>query len=394
MRILLVTNTPAGVSGYSNQARVFLPRWQALGHEVAVLPYFGVEGAIHDWRGIPLYPKFREPFGGDVVAAHAAHFQADIVMTLTDSWVYGNPQIWGHHRVVMWAPVDHDPIPPGVVQALRGCERPIAYSRYGEQQMKLAGLDPWYVPHGIETNSHTPGDQAAARAKLGLPQDRFIVGMVCVNRDWGKRKALDKNLQAFAAFHQQHPDALLYLHTDTGMNGGDGLPLGPLLVGLGINDHVHFPPQYQANVIGLDDAYMVDAYRAMNVLLAASIGEGFGIPTVEAQSCGTRVIVGDWCASSELCFDGWKIPKEYAEREWSRQQAWTYDPHIGAIYAALEQAYQAERVPSDKARAGALPYDADLVNERYWRPTFEALADVPSLPARLLTVVRAEEVAA
>ena len=37
MRILLVTNTPAGVSGYSNQARVFLPRWQALGHEVAVL---------------------------------------------------------------------------------------------------------------------------------------------------------------------------------------------------------------------------------------------------------------------------------------------------------------------------------------------------------------------
>ncbi len=57
---------------------------------------------------------------------------------------------------------------------------------------------------------------------------------------------------------------------------------------------------------------MVDAYNAMDVLTNVALGQGFGIPILEAQACGTPVIVGDWTSMSELCFAGWKVAKEEA----------------------------------------------------------------------------------
>ena len=42
------------------------------------------------------------------------------------------------------------------------------------------------------------------------------------------------------------------------------------------------------------------------------MGEGFGVPIIEAQACGTPVITGDWTAMSEITRTGLAIPKEDA----------------------------------------------------------------------------------
>ena len=103
-----------------------------------------------------------------------------------------------------------------------------------------------------------------------------------------------------------------------------------------------------------------------DVLLCTSRGEGFGIPVIEAQACGTRVIVSDWTAQPELCGDGWLVQ---TQPEWDpMQDSWFATPLVGSIVDALKSAYAAGGGHSDKAVEWSAEYEADYVFEKYWKP--------------------------
>jgi len=72
--------------------------------------------------------------------------------------------------------------------------------RLREQVMRETGLGPERassVPTGIDLERFAPGDRRSARARLGLPQDAFIVGIVATLRSWkGHRYLVDAVAQA------------------------------------------------------------------------------------------------------------------------------------------------------------------------------------------------------
>ena len=127
-------------------------------------------------------------------------------------------------------------------------------------------------------------------------------------------------------------------------------------------------------------------YNAMDVHLLVSMGEGFGIPILEAQAAGTPVIVGDWTSMPELCFSGWMVGQSEAMRYWTPLAAWQWIPMEGAICDRLLEAYgqrDNERM-REAARQGALAYDADAVTERYWEPVLRRYeAEIASEGARV-----------
>jgi FkbM family methyltransferase len=389
LKILWHSVAPWAPTGYGTQTGIFTPRIRDMGHDVALSVYYGLQGSMLDWHGMTCYPSYSAPYGADVIVPHALkHFGAEncrsmeeastrgLILTLGDVWTFESPLL-DQLCVGAWVPVDHLDVPQvvagwfGVMGAI-----PIAMSRHGEDALHRAGLNPLYVPHGIDTTVFRPGDQAAAREATGLPADAFIVGMVANNigRD-GNRKAFSEQIAAFAELRRRHTDAMLMLHTD--VDQPQGMRLRPFL-------EEHLPPgSYLYSDIytyrkGISPAGVADIYRAADVLTNCSYGEGFGIPVVEAQACGTPVVVTDATAMAELCGSGWKVGWE---RMWHDSQGgWAAVPRIGDIADAYEQAYEKARDESMRVQAYAFAqdYDADVVAEKYWRPvlaTFEGLLE-------------------
>lgn len=375
MKILWCSNASWAPTGYGVQTKLFLPRLRKLGHQMAGHFFWGLQGGlIHD-GDIPLYPAGRHGFGQDVIVNHARHFGADIVISLMDAWVCAADQYPSDIRFCPWYPVDMRPLPAAVERQVRHAFQPIVFSRFGEQMSREAGLDPLYVPHGVDCGSFKPVPRNEARAKIGFHPDKFIVGIVAANKGYPSRKCFPENIRAFAELARKHDDVQLHIHTQSLLGEEQGMNIQELCQREGILDRCTFADQYLMG-LGFDDGYMAHLYSSFDVLNAVSMGEGFGVPTLEAQACGLRVIVGEWAASKELLGDGWGIPDErgncvevytpIAGNQWL--------PHWEAIYERLEAAYAARTTEhSETARKFALPYDADNVAQFYWKPALETI---------------------
>jgi len=379
MRINWFSNSPAATTGYGVQTKLFVPRLaKLLDKGISVTAFFGVQSGVLNINGIKVYPNFKHPYGQDVIGAHAQWDQADAVVTLVDAWVIQNENIelpW-----FPWFPIDHEPMPANVLAKVRQAAKPIVMSKFGKRTAEQVGLDVWYAPHGVDTKVFKPLDRKEAREHLKWPQDKFIVGMVAANKDNPSRKAFHEQIAAFAALHAAHPDTMLYLHTDDGTHGGNGVDLIKFIrrMGLVIGEDVMICDQYM-NGLGFPDAYMVDAYNGMDVLTNVAMGEGFGIPILEAQACGTPVIVGDWTSMSELCFAGWKVDKAEALPVYHDFfDAFQWQAVSSAIADRMELAYAAKGDGElrNKARRGALPYDADDVTRQYWKPIIREMEEI------------------
>ena len=132
---------------------------------------------------------------------------------------------------------------------------------------------------------------------------------------------------------------------------------------------VFLPDQYQ-KFVGYPEDWMSAMYSSLDVHLLASMGEGFGIPTLEAQACGCPVIVGDWTASGELCFSGQKIDKKDALKFLTGIASYQYIPHTKQIERALEEE---RKNPSSRetARKYAEEYSIDNIAEKHLTPIFK-----------------------
>lgn len=384
-RILWYSNAPFTPTGYGMQTAQVVERLKRDQHEVAIAANYGLQGAETSWNGTRIYPSGLSPYSDDVLAAHAQHWASEsslpnLVIILFDVWALKNPGIDRIPKIAAWAPIDHQPAPPEVAIWLRKPNvMPIAMSRFGSDMMTSEKIEHLYVPHAVEkvfqpTHSiiDAAGKKITGRDIMGITDDRFVVMMNAANK--GKtppRKCFGENLLAFGMFAKNHPDAILYMHTEQSDATG-GVDLKLLASACGIKDEqIRFVDQY-AYRMNLPQSALAAIYTSADVLLATSAGEGFGVPVIEAQACGTRVIVSNATAQPELVGDGWTIN---VQPMWDAfQHSWFFTPRIGEIVQALEEAYERDRSPSKQATDFAAQYDADRVYAEHWRPALDRLA--------------------
>jgi glycosyltransferase involved in cell wall biosynthesis len=380
------SNAPWAPTGYGGQTAQVIRRLRDDGHDVAVASNYGQMASVTEWEGIPVFPGGAERYSTDLVdAVHRAHLDGrpGWLITLYDVWVLADAG--AGHRVASWVPVDHKPAPPKVAEWCRG-HRTIAMSRYGQQALAAADVAAAYVPHGIETSVFRPRP-SDFRKRHGIPEDAFLVVINAANNDKDpSRKAWPDMLLVLAAMMRRHPDVWVYAHADVTRPAGLHLPGYMVVAGVPSERVVLADPiQYRLGTYTADD--LAEAYSAGDVLLATSLGEGFGLAVPEAMACGTPAIVTDATAQPELVGDtGWRVPWQHL-----------YDAHQGAfwclplhpeMFAALLEAYgekgtQAAADRSAAAIAKAQEYDADRVYAEHWRPLLRSMeAELEERPKR------------
>ena len=362
--------------------------------------WFGLSGGVHQVDGHTVYPAGTDPCGNDIIGAHTRNHRANIVITLIDAWVIGGTGAKVAPALFLpWFPVDHDPVPQKVLDAIADAYLPLTYSKHGAAELTRVGVKNTYIPHGIEPNTYRVLEpdivQRFRREVLKAPSHLTV--MVAANKGFPDRKAFQVQVRAWADFARDKPGARLYIHTEP-TTLYQGVDFAALLANLGIADKVMFPDRYQYHN-GYPAEYMALIYNNADAFLGATMAEGFGIPIIEAQACGAPVVVSDFTAMPELVRWGYKI--QPADLVWTQLNSWQCWPDVHGIREALEELYGqwhangdkwpvAQRLRAQDAIHGE--YSWDVIVAEHWAPLMAKLAQVTGGAAPTVATMPAHEV--
>ncbi len=166
------------------------------------------------------------------------------------------------------------------------------------------------IPLGVDLGQFQPGDQRAARGRLGLPVDERIV--LAVGRI-EPLKGLDVLIQSLSAMSHAEQVGLYII-------GGDERArpefdrLAAIARVFGVEDRVHF-------LGARPHEDLPDYYRAADVVAVPSFYESFGLVAVEAMASGTPVVASRVGGLASTVVDGrtgyliaWRCPEPFAEK--------------------------------------------------------------------------------
>jgi len=373
-RILWHGVAPWHPTGYGQQAAIWTRKLRDAGHDIAI----GAQGGnnncvISKWEDIDVYPSTLELEAVTLVTHHTIkHFKPDLIITNYDCWQMGPGVIFKPYKTLAWIPIDTDIFQAGPNARRTGGvaygdrlwlsqsdAKPIAMSKHGQRMLKEAGYAAPMIPHGIDTRQAwtPPEDRGKVKQDWNLDPDTFLVVLSGTNID-PHRKSFSEQLTAFAKFHYKHPNSAMIIHTQ--MHTPNSLNIPDLIDGRGLS----FP-----TVQIIDQGFMYtgmfpqpalrDLYGAADVVMAASHGEGFGLAAVEAQACGTPVILARGHTGPELVGPGWLV-RTQEFWNWTHKADW-HIPLIPDLVKALEQAYQSRGAKRAAARVFAEGFDTEIV---------------------------------
>ncbi len=387
LRFLWNSNAIWVPSGYGVESRDLLVRFQADKWPMGHIAFTGLEGGLINIAGIPVYPKMGDVWGSDAMLFHSRHFQANVMFSMQDVWCL-NPQFL--QQIPHWipyVPIDQEPVPQNVLDNLKFAYRIITFSKFGQKALIKAGFVSTLIPEGTDVNIMKPLDRAQCRKELNIPEDKFVVGMVGANKENPPRKGWQQALEAFAEFHKSHPESIFFFETNQEAPGG--FPIRLFAQKLGIQDSLYAIDPYMS-VFHADSGVMAKMYNAFDVLLHPSLTEGFGLCVVEAQSCGTPVIVNNTCSMPELIVEG--VTGEICdvgEKFFNNAGSYYAFPSVPSIVEKLEKIYKADREKMRKSAREHIVknYNIDTIVKEQWIPYLENLQkDLFSKPEMIQSV--------
>ena len=296
-------------------------------HEIHYLG-IGYSGEIVHDRGLTIYPT--NPKGGDVFAAFQAirmieEIHPSLIVILHDIWMFEYYlRLFKPYRnqlkIISYIPLDGKIINEDDAAALEECDCIVGYTHFVKNEFdqafsrlvqKRGGNFPKVeiIPHGVDRDRFHPSaellkaqfaSEARANAKRKLfgdfgDLDRSTIVLNASRPD--KRKRIDLTIAGFARFAADKPENVrLCLHHGIRDETVEH-QMTTLLHRYGVADRAFLNP-LPGGVV--NDEQLNLLYNACDIGINTSMGEGWGLVSLEHAATGAVQMVPDHSACKEI----------------------------------------------------------------------------------------------
>lgn len=185
-------------------------------------------------------------------------------------------------------------------EVLHNFDRILAYGRYGAEVIKQTiGRPVSYLPHGIMLETYRQDDDPDWTGEIFGPHalNQKVLGSVMTNQP---RKDFGLFFGLLAELRRRQHRVYGWLHTDVLVKDW---AVQQLTVDFGLTKKVTVTTNL------FSDQELAQLYRACDLTVLPSLGEGFGYPIVESYAAGRMCIHSDWGGGVELVpKTEWRVP--------------------------------------------------------------------------------------
>jgi glycosyltransferase involved in cell wall biosynthesis len=390
MKVGFVSAPLTATSGYGKVVKEICFRLADLGYDIVNIGgrmqtvVLGERLYVHTDKGnrVLVVPAWGQTGDAGTIQYYINRYGIDVILSLYDAYVhtFGKPsKPWA-----MQCPIDTE-LTTKWVNYLLNADYIVAMSRFGERELLKHFPDFMirYIPHGLDTAVFKPRsdeERLEIRRKWKIPEDDFVFLDVAAN--WGERKSLPQLLITFKRFLERHGDAKLFLYTNLVEQCPTGFDLMEIARELGISEKV-LGPKFNPILDSLEDEQLAELYCASDVYVSASLGEGFGLPLLEAMACGVPCIAPKNSQVELVEGHGWlveNVPREMWEAVpvWIPMGARYPVPNLSSLLQCMEEAYNKgdeRRRFGRESREFALQYDWGRLVDK-WDSLIREMAEV------------------
>lgn len=373
-------------TGYSTYAKEVLSRlYNTNKYEIAEFASYGLMGDERTsevpWLFYPnavtpsdkRYPEYASAsdnvFGKWRFDRVVFDFKPDIVFDIRDFWMnsYQAKSIFRQcYNWVVMPTVDSAPQQEGWLDIYSQADAVLAYSEWaGKVLLNQTNNNIKYVGEaspGVDLNVFKPLNKSKCKESVGIPESCTVIGSVMRNQ---KRKLLPDLFKSFRMlldkYEQENPgvgeNVYLYLHTSYPDLGWD---IPALLKENSVSNKVLFTYhckscekihastfthvikhcpfckteacRFPSSNAGVSNDQLSVIYNTFDIYVQYAICEGFGMPQVEAASCGVPIVSVDYSAMTDIVkkLNGYPIRVErfFKEMETEAYRAYPDNQHL------------------------------------------------------------------
>ncbi|HEY1171054.1 MAG TPA: glycosyltransferase family 4 protein [Verrucomicrobiae bacterium] len=325
MKLLIVGDSPTKQTGFSRVVENIAKRLKVTAKSIDI---WGInhQGVPHDfpyriWPATLNGPVwYSEPnLKGLLNVLAGGDFTH--VLVVQDSFAFPKwfadafAQICGHRKIrsLYYIPVDAS-LDPNWLELARVVDWPVAYTHYGRMEILKAAamaMEPWeyqtleqrlkVLPHGVDRSIYFPlPDREKIRKQVlpNLPEGDVVLMNVNANQ---RRKDPVRSLEILAELLRMGERVRLVMHMPPVGHDELDLPCAGAQLGLRYGeDWLVTDMLFKGTMRTGTEEELNKIYNMGDILISSTLGEGFGLTTIEALATGMPVALPNHTACTEI----------------------------------------------------------------------------------------------